>query len=297
VPFPVVDVSAWQVMELEATGQNRHPWLRDDQAGEAWLFKPVVVKNGHRQGEDWSEKLASLVGNALGVPCADIELARRGSDEGCISRDLKPRHGWQLQTGALLLTDVIPGYVSQDVRRRGHNLENVRTALEGVAPPPSFDGPAMPAFDVFAGYLVLDAIIANQDRHDENWAVLRPPPGQGVDRLCGSYDHSSSLGFNLRDEERRQRLDQDQLDLWVGRGRATRFDWSQVEQPQSLVDLALAALDLASPAGRQHWLDAVGALTTKDLRPAAVEIPTMSELAVTFALEVVERNRRRVSDG
>lgn len=283
-------------MELEATGQNRHPWLRADQTGEAWLFKPVVVKNGHRQCEDWSEKLASLVGKLLGVPCADIELARRGSDEGCISRDLKPRNGWQLQTGALLLTDVIPGYISHDDRRRGHNLENIRTSLEGVAAPPGLVGPEMSAFDIFVGYLVLDAVIANQDRHDENWAVLRPPGKAGSDRLCGSYDHSSSLGFNLRDEERRQRLDQDLLDVWVQRGRATRFDWSASEKADSLVAFAAAGLRLCSSVARQHWLSAVDLLPVNDLRLQAEQIPVMSELAVTFALEVVERNRRRVLD-
>ena len=283
-------------MELEATGQNRHPWLRADRTGEAWLFKPVVVKNGHRQGEDWSEKLASLVGRGLGVPCADIELARRGSDEGCISRDLKPRHGWQLQTGALLLTDVIPDYVSQDVRRRGHNLENIQTALEGIGAPPEFVGPQMSAFDVFAGYLVLDAVIANQDRHDENWAVLRPPGSAGSDRLCGSYDHSSSLGFNLRDQERRQRLDEGLLDVWVQRGRATRFDWSTSGKAESLVTLAATGLRLCSSAVRHHWLSAVDLLPVNELSLQAEQIPVMSELAVTFALEVVERNRRRVLD-
>lgn len=32
-----------------------------------------------------------------------------------------------------------------------------------------------PAFDVFTGYLLLDAWIANTDRHPHNWGVLRTP--------------------------------------------------------------------------------------------------------------------------
>jgi hypothetical protein len=33
----------------------------------------------------------------------------------------------------------------------------------------------MSAYDVFCGYLVLDALVANSDRHDHNWAVFLPP--------------------------------------------------------------------------------------------------------------------------
>lgn len=58
------------------------------------------------------------------------------------------------------------------------------------------------AFEAFTGYLVLDALVANQDRHEENWAVLRPLPGGGEVTLAGSYDHGSSLAFNLTDARR-----------------------------------------------------------------------------------------------
>jgi len=295
VPIPVVDVSDWEVLELEATGRNSHPWLREANADQAWLFKPVVVKNEHRQGEDWSEYLASRVAGELGVPCAQIRLARRGDLEGCISRDLKPRR-WQQQTGAVLLSGVIADYVSQDVRRRGHNLENIRTALTGVGAPPGMEGPPLDAFDVFTGFLILDAVIANQDRHDENWAVLRPPGATGSDVLCGSYDHSSSLGFNLRDEERRTRLVAGTVDQWVRRGRATRFDWGTSEQPPTLVELAVAGLSQCSPVARSHWSMAIERLTASGIAMEGAQIPTMSEVAATFAVEIIERNRRRLLD-
>lgn len=29
------------------------------------------------------------------------------------------------------------------------------------------------AFDQFCGYLLLDALVANRDRHEENWAFCR----------------------------------------------------------------------------------------------------------------------------
>ena len=64
-------------------------------------------------------------------------------------------------------------------------------------PPPGCDLPFnATAFDVFAGFVLLDAWIANQDRHDNNWSVLIPGTWpRPATLLSGSYDHASSLGF------------------------------------------------------------------------------------------------------
>src|SRR5690606_14933665 len=51
------------------------------------------------------------------------------------------------------------------------------------------------------GYLVLDAVIGNTDRHHENWGILRKKTGTGyVGYLAPSFDHASSLGRELHDE-------------------------------------------------------------------------------------------------
>lgn len=46
------------------------------------------------------------------------------------------------------------------------------------------------ALDVFAGYVLLDAWIANQDRHHENWGALRM--GTAL-YLAPSFDHGAAL--------------------------------------------------------------------------------------------------------
>jgi serine/threonine protein kinase HipA of HipAB toxin-antitoxin module len=47
------------------------------------------------------------------------------------------------------------------------------------------------ADDVFLGYLMLDAWIANLDRHHENWGLVLTKDITG--HLAPSYDHASSL--------------------------------------------------------------------------------------------------------
>jgi len=78
-------------------------------------------------------------------------------------------------------------------------IERDNPRLKGVLPKDY----ARPALDVFAGYLLLDAWVANQDRHHQNWGAIRD--GEKL-LLAPTYDHGSSLARNLTDEERRDRL-------------------------------------------------------------------------------------------
>ena len=83
----------------------------------------------------------------------------------------------------------------------------------------------MSAFDCFAGYLLLDALIANRDRHPRNWAVMPAPPGSDAhDMLAPSFDHASGLGFGLTDRERERWLRGRGVRAWAERGDAKSFE-------------------------------------------------------------------------
>lgn len=176
---------------------------------------------------------------------------------------------------------------------------NIRQSLECVRAPHSFDGPEdLRGYDVFAGYMILDALIANQDRHEQNWAILAPPLLSSPLRLSPSYDHASSLGYNLTDSARKRVLQADGgLPRWTLRGAATRFEHSG--KPLSLVEHAAAAVRLCSARGGAWWRHQ---LASADLTPLCEsvengDIDGMSEVAVTFAVKVLELNLRRLRDG
>lgn len=141
---------------------------------------------------------------------------------------------------------------------------------------------------------MFDAWIANRDRHDENWAVLRPPPGEGQDRLCGSYDHASGLGFNLSDGDRIRRLREETVEAWARRGTAYRFEHSA--KPSTLVTFAGVALRSVSPEVRNHWLGRLDAVDRDDLACLVHRVPELSEPTGSFILELLAINRRRVLD-
>jgi hypothetical protein len=301
--FLVVDVSSWDVIADETSGAEEKYWLREPDREQKWLFKAVRVRGDHVHGEDWAEKAVAHLAGLLGVPCARIELADMRRSRGLISADLCPRF-YELQHGQILLEDRgAEGYEHRTGGRShpGRSLENIRAALSDMdaLPPDGYDLPFDgSAFDVFAGFLVLDAWVANTDRHDNNWAVLRPEKSSdgAPMRLCGSYDHASSLGFNVRDDQCRRLLENGEsaIKTWCGRGYAHRFDLGPGRH--TLVDLAVKGLFLASGAAREYWPRRLREVAEHEMRRVLDRIPGMSDPARRFATSVLDVNRRRVLD-
>lgn len=304
------DVSDWPIKQIEQTGSSANTWLEDPATGILWLHKSTVVAvgTGIEQGEDWAEVVAARVGEALGAPCAQARLCRRSGRRGSLSRQVRP-NGWALWEGGLRLESVeAPGYVPHrdgepaidpdrpGVRRPGHSLENIRLALDGVDVPPGYDGPLLSAFDVFVGYLILDALIANRDRHEQNWAVLDPQLEPTPLQLSPSFDHAGSLGFNVGEHEARRRVAEGSVGTWARRGTAHRFE--HLRRPETLVSLAARAVGLGGEQGGTWWRRR---LTELELQPILNEllerrIPEMSEVSVTFAGELLQHNLGRLRD-
>jgi hypothetical protein len=109
-PFPIVDVSQWEIVADETSGAEEKYWLQEPGIDVLWLFKTVTVKDGHVNGEDWAEKSVSHLAELIEVPCARIEPAEMRGRTGSISKDLRPR-AYELQHGRVLLEECdAPGF-------------------------------------------------------------------------------------------------------------------------------------------------------------------------------------------
>lgn len=307
-----VDVSHWEVLSVEQSGSSISTWLLDPDGETRWLHKDTTIPdNGVEQGEDWSEVVSTQVARLLGLPCAETRLCLRDGRRGSLSRNVRP-DGFDLNEGVVALercvdvvdyfphTEGVPGVDPSRpaVRRPGHSLRNIQTALRDVLPPTIFEGPeGLSGFDIFAGYLVLDAMIANPDRHEQNWAVLTPQLTSASEQLAPTYDHAGSLGYNLRDD-RRERLLMDSAALarWARKGTAHRFEH---EPPAaSLVDHAVAALAMANARARRYWTLQVNDADVSGIAEALEQqaVPEMSEAASTFAVSLLRINKGRLQD-
>jgi hypothetical protein len=195
----------------------------------------------------------------------------------------------------VLLEQYLGFHDPMDREHRGHALANVRKVLEPYAAPLGFAGPAgFDAFDVFAGYLMFDALIVNRDRHPQNWAVLREPTSAQL-HLAPSYDHASGLGFNLLDD-RRQRLlrDNKMRAAFVRKGTAHRFEGCQ---KVTLSEFALRALEMAGSDVRRYWLGRLVSVGHAQFEEVIGRVPGMSELARRFAVWLLDTGRGRLIDG
>lgn len=300
--FEIVNVSTLEPSGAEPMGSKQKVWFADpavadidsERSRSTWLFKQVRVKempdgNSRTFGEDWSEKLASELATLMGVPAAKVELAERGGERGSLSHTVLPDVDSDLVHGNELLQAHDPAYVMEQRREAaGYTLAAVRQALHGYAPPPGL--PLESAWDAFVGYLLFDALLANTDRHHENWAVVAKR--EGVAWLSPSFDHATSLGFQISDDQRASMLaDPGAIDVWLARGRSSHFEG----KPQ-LVDLAATALDMTPAETRDYWCSKVRSLDLARWQATISRVPAglMSQVERKFAFEIVRRNRERV---
>lgn len=95
--------------------------------------------------------------------------------------------------------------------------------------------------------------------------------------MCGSFDHASSLGFNLSDEERRSRMTNGTVANWARHGSARQFERQRGQRNQSLVDLARSASELCGPDVRKYWLQAVLSVQSDVVGSILARAPGLSD--------------------
>ncbi len=123
------------------------------------------------------------------LPVAKYELARYKEKLGRISTNFV-LDGERLIHGNELLVKIFKDYpVDRFYKVREYKLETVLNLIQILEKEKSL-GLKNALYD-FIGYLVFDCLIANQDRHHENWGFVVEKEQKL--RLALSYDHASGF--------------------------------------------------------------------------------------------------------
>lgn len=273
-------------------GTKDKMWVRDAQR-RRWLCKLVRVVDGDSRGEDWAEWLVHQLATIAGIPTATVVPATQAKRRGIVSLSFVAE-GERLVHGNELLREVDSSYDEDEPGENpGYTVAAVSAALRTIAPPIGHPELALDsAFDVWAGYLMLDAWVAGRDRHHQNWAVIEAP--SGYRRLAPSFDHGNALGFQEPAARARQiAASPDRLATWSQRGRSRHF----AGRP-GLVDIAREALDLADSSAAARWRNQLLAVSSTAVADLVDAVPSsvMSDAARTFCLALLEHNRRRLFD-
>lgn len=193
-------------------------------------------------------------------------------------------------------------------RNSGHTLSLVVSTLErsGASAPAGIDLPpgVTTAVDVFVGYLLLDALIGNTDRHHENWAVIESYGFEARElefylRLAPTYDHASCLGRNERDEKREERLRTrdrgNSVEAYADRCLSALYLEPSDARPLRTID-AFRHMRALRPRAAEGWLARLSVVDDAAVLEVLSNVPRerCSAVAREFAMRIVQRNRARL---
>ncbi len=296
--FPVLFIPPEASDSLEPLGTKPKFWFKGEHNIDC-LFKETTLNTG----EDWAEKIVSELCWFLGLPHVDYTLAEWQGKRGVVCGNFVPEGG-RLVLGNELLARINPKYPDQKrFGVRQYTLRRVlaifRTRETQIKAPlnwTSFAG-VTTALDVFIGYLLLDAWIANQDRHHENWGLIVTPAL--TQHLAPSYDHASSLGRNETEHNRTDRLTTHDrgrsMDRYVARAKSAFFASPARKQLLSTVE-AFHEAGKVRPRAANAWLQRLAAVSAYDVQQLFAKIPNdrITPVAVEFALKMLALNRQRL---
>jgi hypothetical protein len=298
----------YQVVELpddasdlpEQIGTKRKFWFRDPE-GRWWLFK----EGRPNTGENWAEKICSELCRLIGIPHAKYEFGVWRGRKGVITPRFVAEDA-RLVLGNELLAKLVEDYPhTERYKARQHTLTLVLSIMRRpeIGLPLDCQLPELftQAAQVFIGYLMLDALVANQDRHHENWGLILSPPSRPGLRvtLAPTFDHASSLGRNETDHVRLRRLATsdrgDSVEKFCDRAASAFYPSMKANKPLSTL-AAFTEAAKSDPAAAAYWLDRLRQTTIADYEGLFQKIPPdlITVPASQFALRMLEINRERL---
>jgi hypothetical protein len=302
-PYKIVEVDRDLAYDVEQLGTKRKFWYRSpDAGGTRWLFKAEERSTG----EDWAEKVACEICELLGIPHVHYELAVEAATNtpGVVCPNIA-RAPLTLVLGNQLLFERDPSYPTSEIKKYGvrqHTIGAVNSAISKLRLPPNEFCKSLPigidsAAGVFVGYVMLDALIANQDRHHQNWGALRTLTDGTM--LAPTFDHGASLARNEPEEKRMRRLrGQDprySVENFAKKASSSMYSDQDSERPLSTLE-AFRKLAKHHPKSAEVWLEQLFRLSTDSLTSIVNRIPShrMSPITREFTLQLMDSNRRRL---
>lgn len=298
--YPIIDITHINQDYIEYLGTKDKFWFVHN--GDRYLFKSIrVQKNGipHlRIGEDCSEKIACEVAKLLSIPQVDYEFANYGGLRGVISKNfISNDRGEHLVSGNEMLKE--SGITDQELVHQ--RIECVYDVMEQIIEkkPLGFKelNNIKKAGEFFLGYMMLDALISNQDRHNENWGMIQTVHGNC--HLALSFDHGASLGKNITDEEKEDRLNTKDPRRSVSAYTARAKSWFYLQNDKSTrlkVMDAFIVFGSYYPDAYKAWIQRLADVDNDAFESIIWKIPDelMSEVSKQFAFEMIKCNKHTI---
>lgn len=165
---------------------SRKKMLAIDNEKEIAMFK--YEREDYDCSEACSEKLAYEIAKVLEYNCAKIELAVDNDNKiGVLNYYFSDRFNAPH-------TDIV-AYLNKDTKERKnyYTISNIKSVLDNID---------VDLFKDFIKIMIFDALIGEQDRHEENWGITEK---QGKNFISPLYDNGDSLLREFRNTANAQK--------------------------------------------------------------------------------------------
>ncbi|GFK94994.1 hypothetical protein NNJEOMEG_02842 [Fundidesulfovibrio magnetotacticus] len=295
--YPIVHIPANIPGFPEQIGTKEKFWLLGID-GYKYLYK--IGRPG--TGENWAEIVSYEICRLLCLPHAEYSLATWRDTCGVITRSFVP-DGHSLYLGNDIMSKFVHEYdankrykqTQYTIGRVFHFLNN-EIIQYPIGFPSAFT--TNQALSCFVGYILLDALIANQDRHHENWGLILNPEGKAY--LAPTFDHASSLGRNESDRKRTTILTtkdmRQHITAYVTKAR-TPFYTKQTEKSTLTTINALEWIGSKAPDALHYWTNRLNTIKKQQLLTIFSNIDRnwINDNAINFSLAMLALNTQRIN--
>ncbi len=285
--------------KIEQLGTKEKFWFYTKKDLLIKLFK--IGRPG--TGENWAEKATFEIAKLLKIPCASYDFAIWKNTPGVLSPSFVPEFCRLIHGNELLLNFISPNYpIDQRYKVTEYKLSSVESFLINLSNivnlPIGYaqnDKIRFP-IDIFISYIMFDCLIANPDRHHENWGILLDSKHQKY-YLAPTYDHASGLGCRVSDKERKNRLTTKDkrysVKAFVRKPKTPFYD--RKSKGIKTID-AFKMLIKKNEVAADYWLNQLYLLSDDAIKNIFDKIPEdlISSAAIDFAIAIIKENKKRL---
>ncbi len=285
--YPIVEIESKN--EIEQLGTKEKYWIEDKKANQKKLFK-IGREN---TGENWAEKVACEIAKIIGLPVAEYELAIYEGKLGTLSTSFVGDDE-RLIHGNELLVKIDKKYpIDRFYKVREYKLDTVLRIINLLEKDETLS--LSDALYNFVGYIIFDCLIANQDRHHENWGFV-VTKDQKI-RLSPSFDHASGFGCKVQRREIEDRLatrDRNYtVEAFCKRAKTPFYDRDLKQLDTIDTCKVLAKYDSKAVC---YWIDKIINIDVSTYDAIFQKIPMqfIEDYQKKFAIEILKENTKRL---
>lgn len=253
--YQIIDVSEWkQDRDLQVSGTREKHWVKKNTTSHLLkLYK-------YSKSEIWAEKITSEIGKAMNLKMMDVDFALYQKDIAVILKNFISV-GETMSDGGEILASMINNFNPETLE--DYSIENIINTFEEYFLLNDIDFASN-----FIPMCVFDVLIANQDRHCENWAIIQKDNGISFAPI---YDNGASLGFNSTEKQITEMLTYpDKLNTFNNRSK-TIIEVRKKKKPKSLI--LLEFLNQHFPETFEIEMNRVSSLKVTQVKHILTQIP------------------------